>query len=191
LELADDEHVTGDRIRAALPGDSGLNLMVVGYSVFSRGAIDELAPTDWWSIVDANLSQPFRLIRSAAPMLRESTGAIVIVSSDWGVRGLADASAFSASTAGLIGLMRALARELAPCRVNVVAPGETATPELDLFALPGDTRSDVEWRRADLTFLKRVATPDDVAAAIAFLGSDQARHITGQVVSINGGRTRD
>jgi 3-oxoacyl-[acyl-carrier protein] reductase len=169
----------------------GLDLLVAGRGPIVLGAVDEQPAADWWRIVDANLGHAFRFVRAAAPHLRTSRGSIVLVGSEWGARGLGGGTAFSASTAGLVGLMRALARELAPVRVNLVAPGEIESSDLAVHAdAEGLTLDEVRDRHAELALLGRLGSPEDVASAVAFLSSDQARFITGQVLAPTGGRRR-
>jgi NAD(P)-dependent dehydrogenase (short-subunit alcohol dehydrogenase family) len=180
-----------DAVRAVVQEFGRLDLVVAGYTSLVLGAIDEQPVGDWWRVVDANLGRSFRFARASAPHLRESGGSIVLLGSEWGVKGLAGGTAFSASTAGLIGLMRALARELAPIRVNVVAPGETDSSELAVHAASsGRPLDEVRTTHADLSLLHRLGRPEEVANAIAFLASDDASFFTGQVLSPTGGRTR-
>ena len=116
-------------------------------------------------------------------MIRRHSGSIVLVSSIWGISGASCEVAYSTAKAGLIGMTTALAQELGPSRirVNCLAPGVIDTPmngNLD--------ESSLEMLRED-TPLQRIGTPDDVAGAAAFLISDDAGFITGQVLSPNGG----
>ena len=146
---------------------------------------------DWWRVVDTNLSASFRLARAATPALLSARGSIVFVSSDWGITGRPGATAYCASKAGLIGLTKALARELAPdVRVNAVAPGG-----IDLGHFVEDAAAaaipveEMVARFSRASLLQRLGTTTDVAATIRFLASDDARYYTGQVLRINGGRT--
>jgi 3-oxoacyl-[acyl-carrier protein] reductase len=116
-------------------------------------------------------------------MVRRKRGNLIIVSSMWGQVGASCEAAYSASKAGLIGLTKALAKELAPSgiRVNCIAPGVIRTRMLDGF-----TEAELEDLRME-TPLERLGTPEDVGALAAFLASDRAGFITGQVVGLNGG----
>ena len=116
-------------------------------------------------------------------MLRRHSGRIVNIASMWGQVGASCEAAYSASKAGLIGLTKALAKELAPSgiRVNCVAPGVVRTPMLRDF-----TEEDLENLRLE-TPLETLGEPEDVAALVSYLASDGARFMTGQVIGLNGG----
>jgi 3-oxoacyl-[acyl-carrier protein] reductase len=135
-------------------------------------------------VLDTNLAGAFRVARRAArSMVRARSGRLIFVSSVVGLTGSAGQVNYAASKAGLVGLARSLARELAPRGVtaNVVAPGPVATDMTD--ALP-------EARRAELAAavpLGRFATVEEVAAAVTFLASPEAAAITGAVLPVDGG----
>jgi 3-oxoacyl-[acyl-carrier protein] reductase len=178
-----------DAIRHVTAPMGKLDLLIAGRGRLVLAPVDARDASDWWKVVDANLGLPFRLARAAAPRLRESKGSIVFIGSDWGGRGLAGGSAFSAGTAGLVGLMRALARELAPVRVNVVAPGDVDPADIAAHAAGTGLRVDeVRETQAELSLLGRLGTPQEVAEAVVFLSS--AAFFTGQVLSPIGGRRR-
>lgn len=145
----------------------------------------KLADDDWDAVLRVNLSAAWRLLRALTPHLRESGGgSVVMVGSINGARGKFGQSAYAASKAGLVGLSKTAARELGRfgVRVNVVAPGFVETPMT--AAIPA------EWREKALaeTALGRVATPADIAGAVRFLLSDDARHVTGHVLAVDGGQ---
>ena len=168
-----------------------LDLIVANHAAMSMAPVDEHPLDDWWRIVDTNLSGSFHLARAAVPHLRATNGAIIFVSSEWGVTGWPDASAYAASKAGLIGLTRALARELAPdVRVNAIAPGVVDTPQLEVDAADaGIPLAEIRRRYAAASPLRRIASPDEIAASIEFLASAAAAYYTGQVLHPNGGTT--
>lgn len=120
-----------------------------------------------------------------ATMARQGSGSIVNVSSGWGFRPAPDRAVYAAAKAGIVAFTRSLAAEAGPggIRANVVAPGPIDTPRMREL-----TRDDEVSRRAQAAVpLRRLGTPEDVAAAIAFLASDDASYVTGQVVHVNGG----
>jgi NAD(P)-dependent dehydrogenase (short-subunit alcohol dehydrogenase family) len=153
--------------------------------------VEEHSVESWWAIVDTNLSGSFHLARAAIPELRPRRGSIVFMSSEWGVIGWSNASAYAASKAGLIGLTRSLARELAPhVRVNAIAPGVVDTPQLEVDAADaGITLDGIRQRYAAASPLLRIAAADEIAASVEFLASDAAAYYTGQVFHPNGGTT--
>lgn len=131
-----------------------------------------------------NVDGAFHTIQAVLPhMLHEHAGCIVNVSSIWGQRGASCEVTYSCTKAALIGLTRSLAAELAPTqiRVNCVAPGVIRTDMLD--ALPAEVLPQL----AQETPLGRLGTPEDIAHAVAFLASEQANFITGQVLTCDGG----
>jgi NAD(P)-dependent dehydrogenase (short-subunit alcohol dehydrogenase family) len=151
----------------------------------------DLDESQWNTVIATNLSGSFFVARHAALRMRAAgvEGAIVNVSSELGLVGMSEYSAYCASKAGLIGLTRALAAELAPrIRVNVVCPGPIDTPQL---RAEFDWYGDAEKARTDTLQrvpLRRFASADEIVAAIRFLAFD-APFATGTVMSVDGGTT--
>jgi 3-oxoacyl-[acyl-carrier protein] reductase len=139
---------------------------------------------DWDAVIATNLTGAFALTQAVLkPMIRQKGGRIVCISSVVGQSGNAGQANYAASKAGLIGFAKAVAQEVASrnITVNVVAPGLIETDMTR--AMTGDARE--EW--AARIPLKRLGTPDDIAAAVCFLASPEASYITGQVLAVNGG----
>jgi NAD(P)-dependent dehydrogenase (short-subunit alcohol dehydrogenase family) len=140
----------------------------------------------WRAVIDANLTSTFLCCRAVIPLMKsQKSGSIVNISSDIGFSGDADRSAYAAAKAGILGLTRSLALELATCgvRVNAVAPGRIATPRVRA------SYTDAEWEAAAKRIpVGHAGEPEDVAEAVYFLASDAAKHMTGQTIHVNGGR---
>lgn len=149
---------------------------------------------DWWKVVDTNLTGAFNVIQEALPSLRQlGGGRIVIVSSIWGVIGWPDATAYSASKAGLVSLVKTLGRELAPegIIVNGIAPGVTSTPQLHVDAMSaGLSLAEMEQQYATSIPLGRVARPEEIAAGVAFLADRRLQQMVGTILQVNGGEVR-
>lgn len=161
-----------------------VEILVNNAGVTRDGLLARMSDEQWETVLDTNLGGAFHAIRRAAPrMMRARFGRIVNVSSVSGHLGAPGQANYSAAKAGLLGLTRAVARELAPRNVtcNVVAPGPIVTAMTD--AMPD------EWRAAmEATVpLGRLGTPEDVAAVVGFLCSDAAGYVTGALVPVDGG----
>ena len=139
---------------------------------------------DWDAVLATNLTSAFTLTQAVLkPMIRQRAGRIICISSVVGQSGNAGQANYAASKAGLIGFAKSIAHEVASrnITVNVVAPGLIDTDMTR--AITGNAHED--W--ASKIPLKRLGTPDDIAAAVCFLASDEAAYITGQVLAVNGG----
>jgi 2-hydroxycyclohexanecarboxyl-CoA dehydrogenase len=171
-----------------------IGLLVANAAYMSMGSFLDQEEADWWRQVDTNLSGTFYLVRSVLPGMRQLAGGrIVIISSEWGVIGWSNATAYSASKAGLIAFGKTLGRELAPENIitNVIAPGVVDTPQLENDARDaGVPAEEIRARYASETPLGHIGRPEDVAATVAFLAREGSAALVGQIVQPNGGTTR-
>jgi 3-oxoacyl-[acyl-carrier protein] reductase len=169
----------------------GLDLFFANAGITVRAPLADTSDELWQQVIDADLASVFRAARSAAPALRaRGGGAIVANASINALKGNLDLVAYSAAKAGVLGMVRALALELAPdgIRVNAVCPGTIDTPMTDEhLAAVADPEALLEAlvRKHPLG---RLATADDVARAALFLGSPDAVFVTGVALPVDGGR---
>lgn len=161
-----------------------LDMLVNNAGVSLRTLFDLTSDEQWRRITDINLTGVFNCSRAAVKhMLSAKNGRIINISSMWGQTGGACEVAYSASKAGVIGLTKALAKELAPSgiTVNCICPGVIDTPMMSGFS-----NEDKSLIAEDIP-VGKFGTPEDVANAVAFLASDSSSYITGQVIGVNGG----
>jgi NAD(P)-dependent dehydrogenase (short-subunit alcohol dehydrogenase family) len=171
-----------------------LDIVVANHAYMTMANFLEHDEDDWWKVINTNLSGTFHLIRHAVPVMRENgEGRVVVISSEWGVIGWPDATAYAASKAGLISLVKTLGRELGPegIIVNGIAPGVTDTPQLQVDAdAAGMTLAQVhEMYAADIP-VGRIGRPEELSAAVSLLADFRLKHMIGQIVQVNGGTTR-
>ena len=169
---------------AAAEAFGRVDVLVNNAGIAGQALFQEITDELWHRYFSVNVDGAFHTIQAVLPhMLHEHAGCIVNVSSIWGQRGASCEVTYSCTKAALIGLTRSLAAELAPTqiRVNCVAPGVIRTDMLD--ALPAEVLPQL----AQETPLGRLGTPEDIAHAVAFLASEQANFITGQVLTCDGG----
>ncbi|MHB1016368.1 MAG: 3-oxoacyl-[acyl-carrier-protein] reductase [Coriobacteriia bacterium] len=173
-------------VDAAVARFGRIDILVNNAGITRDGLLVRMSDDDWRSVIDTNLSGAFYLARSVGKlMMKQRSGSIVNMASVVGVMGNAGQVNYAAAKAGLIGMTKSIARELAGrgVRVNAVAPGFIATDMTD--ALPEAAREAAVSSIA----MGRLGTPEDIAAAVAFLASDDAAYITGQVIAVDGGMT--
>jgi len=162
----------------------GLHVLVNNAGIALDQLVMRIKDEDWNRQLQVNLTGAFNLTRAATrPMMKQRGGAIVNLTSVVGEMGNAGQAAYAATKAGLIGLTKAVARELASrgVRVNAVAPGYVDTDMTQ--ALPEAARTKLQ----ELIPLARIGTAQDVADAVAYLASDRASYVTGEVLRVNGG----
>ena len=183
-DVADAEQAA-ELVAATIAELGRLDVLVNNAGVTRDNLLMRMKEEDWDEVLAINLKGAFNCVRAAVrPMLKARGGRIVNITSVVGLLGNAGQANYAASKAGLIGLTKSLARELASRGItaNAVAPG--LVPETGMTA--GLTQQQQQQMIATVP-LGRAGTPEDVAHAVAFLASDQAAYITGQVLSVDGG----
>ncbi|MBI3402036.1 MAG: 3-oxoacyl-[acyl-carrier-protein] reductase [Acidobacteria bacterium] len=181
--------VTDASAVGAAPGDvvakhGRLDILISNAGITRDQLLMRMKRDDWDAVLATNLTATFLLAKAAVrPMVKQSAGRIIAVSSVVGQMGNAGQTNYAASKAGLIGLCKALAREVASrgITVNVIAPGMIETDMTRAIA----EKAQVDW--AAQIPLGRLGAADEVAAAACFLASDEASYITGHVLAVNGG----
>jgi len=161
-----------------------LDLLVNNAGITRDGLLLRMTDDQWRSVIEVNLTGAFLCSRAAAKiMLRQRSGRIVNMASVVGVMGNAGQANYAASKAGLIGLTKSMARELAPrgITVNAIAPGFIVSPMTD------ELSDDAKEKLFAQIPLGRLGTPEDVAEVVAFFASPAASYITGQVLKVDGG----
>jgi len=162
----------------------GIGILVNNAGITRDGLIMRMSDEDFDNVIDVNLRAAFVATRTAVrSMVRNKFGRIISLSSVSGVMGNAGQSNYAASKAGLIGLTKSVAREVAKKNItaNCVAPGFIVTEMTDKLPQP------IKDAAKQMIPLRRFGSVDDVAKAVAFLASDQAAYITGQVLCVDGG----
>jgi len=163
-----------------------LDIVVCNAGIWEGAPVEDISEELWDSVIDVNLKGTWTVCRAAVPVLKRADwGRIVIISSTAGQRGEANVSNYAASKGGQIAFTKSLAVELARygVTVNAVAPGWVETE------MTAQAFTDEDFRRSVESTIpvRRIATPDDVALPVLFLCSEWARHITGEVLNVNGG----
>jgi NAD(P)-dependent dehydrogenase (short-subunit alcohol dehydrogenase family) len=188
---ADVEHMF-DAVRAAF---GGLDALVNNAGIAGpTGAVEDLDPAAWRRCLDVGLTGQFLCTRLAVPMLKAAGGgSIISMSSAAGRHGYAFRTPYSAAKFGVIGFTQSLAKELGPhnIRVNAILPGVVQGPRMDgviaaRAAQLGLSHAEMEERYLEKVSLRRMVSPDDVAAMIAFLLSDAGANISGQSIGVDG-----
>jgi len=181
-----DPDEAGQMIERAARALGALDILVNNAGVTRDSLLVRMSDEAWEAVLRVNLTGAFNCIRAAAKvMLRQKRGCIVNIASVIGLVGNAGQANYAASKAGLIGLTKSIARELAPrgVRANAVAPGFIVSPMTDAL---GEATRETLLRQIPL---QRLGQPEDVGQAVAFLASDAASYVTGQVLAVDGGMT--
>lgn len=169
----------------AIERDFGeISVLVNNAGISEQKLLTDITDSDWENMISTNLSGAFYFCRTVLPyFVHRKSGRIINISSMWGETGGSCEVHYSAAKAGLIGLTKALAKEVAPSgiTVNAVSPGVINTEMVT--KLGKDT---VDMLREEIPVM-RLGTPEDVANAVSFLADDKSSYITGQVLSVNGG----
>ena len=177
-------HSASQMVEDSLAQLGRVDILVNNAGVTRDTLIVRMDESDWDTVLDVNLKGAWNCCRAVVrPMMKQRYGRIVNISSVSGLAGQAGQTHYSASKAGLIGLTKALAREVGSrgITVNAVAPGFVPT------ALTDDLPQELKDSMMKLIPLGRWGKPEEIAAAVAFLASDEAAYITGQVLSVDGG----
>ena len=161
-----------------------IDILIVNHGIWERGDIDKITKQQLDRTIDLNLKSVFYLTREVLSYFPDSGGAMIFIASTAGQRGEAHYSHYAASKGAMISLTKSLAVELSPqkIRINCVAPGWVMT-DMTRDILSGEYLKEVEAA----TPVGRVALPEDIAPAVVFLASNFARHITGEILNVNGG----
>jgi 2-hydroxycyclohexanecarboxyl-CoA dehydrogenase len=180
-----------EQAKSAVAGEA-IDILVnnAGWDRFQNFVDTE--PQDWEALIDINLRGPLNMHHLVLPgMLARGGGRIINISSDAARVGSSGESVYSACKGGIISFSKTLAREVARkgITVNVVCPGPTDTPILRGFLGEGEAGKKVYDALVRAIPMKRVGQPDDIPGIVAFLASDEAAFITGQVISVSGGLT--
>jgi NAD(P)-dependent dehydrogenase (short-subunit alcohol dehydrogenase family) len=168
----------------------GLDAVVASAGIASRGTVETTSLEDWERVFAVNVTGVFLTARAAIPHLRRAGGgSIVVVASQLGLVGVGGAAAYCASKGAVVQLTRALAIDHAPegIRVNCVCPGPTETPLLERYvAAAGDPAAE-RRRYSEALLHERLVTPDEIAAAVAYLASPDAASTIGAALVVDGG----
>ena len=162
-----------------------VDILVCNAGINWDGVIWKMKEEQWDMVIDINLKGYFNYIRAVAPLMREQRyGRIVCLTSINGMRGKFGQANYSATKAGIIGLVKTAAKELGSrgVTVNAIAPGLILTDMME--AMPEEAKQ----ASLDETALKRLGEPEDVAHVVSFFCSDYARHVTGEVIKVDGGQ---
>jgi len=183
VDVADEDQIK-TVFKAALGQFGKIDILINNAGITRDQLVMRMKRADWDAVLNTNLTSAYLCIQQViGPMLKQRWGRIINVTSVFGQMGQAGQANYAASKAGLIGLTMAIAREVGSRNItcNAVAPGFIETAMTSRFS------DDFRQNALKAIPLGRVGTPEDVANAVAFLGSEEASYITGHVLSVNGG----
>jgi NAD(P)-dependent dehydrogenase (short-subunit alcohol dehydrogenase family) len=169
-----------------------LDVLVNNAGVYIQGDAEETSAIDWNHILAVNLTGPFLCTKYAAPVMMQSGGGVIInVASEAGLVGIKGQVAYNVSKGGLIALTRSCAVDFAShgIRVNSVCPGTTNTPLVEEAVNRAEDPVEARRRLEEVRPLNRLGTPEEIAAAIVFLATDEAAYATGLIFGMDGGYT--
>lgn len=161
-----------------------VDVLINNAGITEQKLFTDITDSDWSKMISVNLGGVFNCSRAVSPVfIKKHNGSIINISSVWGVSGASCEVHYSASKSGVIGLTKALAKELGPSniRVNCIAPGVIDTDMNKMHS------AEILTELADSTPLCRIGKPEEVAKAVLFLASDDASFITGQTLCVDGG----
>ncbi|MQY62859.1 MAG: 3-oxoacyl-[acyl-carrier-protein] reductase [Calditrichaeota bacterium] len=179
-----DQEAVASTFNAITEQHGALHILVNNAGITRDNLLMRLSPEDWEAPIRTNLTGAFYCIKAAVrPMMKQRYGRIINIASVVGITGNAGQANYAASKAGLIGLTKSTARELASRGItaNAIAPGFITT------ALTADLSEDAKKKLTEHIPLGRLGKPEDVAPAVVFLASEEAGYITGQTLPVDGG----
>jgi meso-butanediol dehydrogenase / (S,S)-butanediol dehydrogenase / diacetyl reductase len=177
-------------VAACVKAFGRLDVLVNNAGIYHAANAEETTNEVWQQTLAINLASPFFLSRAALPQLRRHKGVIINIASDWGLVGGANAVAYCASKGGLVLMTKAMTIDHADegVRINAVCPGDVETPMLYRSGVTHGLDAKAALREANAgSRTGRVTTPDEVAALVAFLASDEAAQVNGAAIPMDGG----
>lgn len=179
-----DQQSVQNMINYTIEKFGGIDVLINNAGISCTGLLQDISADEWNNVISTNLTGTYNLCKCVLPeMISKKRGKIINISSIWGITGASCEVAYSASKAGVIGLTKALAKEVGPSniQVNCIAPGIVMTDMTSEYSM------DELNRITDEIPLGRIGSTEDISNVALFLASDDANYITGQVISPNGG----
>jgi len=178
-------------IAGVTAGSERLDVLVNSAGVFHRAALHETDDRLWREVMTVNVEAVFYLCRAAVRRMRAAGGGVIVnIAGDWGLKATEQAFAYCVSKAAVVQMARSITADYARenIRINTVCPGDVDTPMLDVLAREQGLEPEALRKQSrQRTPNRRLATPEDIAAAAFFLASDEARHVTGVAFPVEGG----